>query len=470
MNDAGVKIPPVGRFEVLKHLHTRSETDQNFTFGSKLPMRILIHADSLARDPAPLLVLAGILEKKGHKVLVASRPTIHFYIRFWRPDLLVHTLPNWVGALYTKGFLSREGPRVVVIPQEGSERADETIRALYDGFLLPGIEKVIDHIFIWNRLHYDWLKDNSRFSETQLSIVGNVRLDLAKYGGSTRKRSGVVGFVGRFPTFNKYDLSDPVRGFWADRGGISEDASKRMQFSIATQLISMLTYADTMHNILKNEDLRVSLRPHHEEAMDNAGFRMLRERYGNRIEFDRSLSIYEWALRVDVIVSTSSASFAEAYLAGTPVICIDRMTGCEANLNIDEAASTGALEGEMLPTNRREFYDLLNRCLSGEVKVNKNIKFEAVMQDEYSWPYAGSALERAASAIDQLTPQGSGRRPRLPVLAGDAFYVLQGLRSPGGMKSSLGKHYNRLFHGIPEFVRGVLSAISADCNASNRPS
>jgi surface carbohydrate biosynthesis protein len=433
-------------------------------------MRILIHADSLARDPAPLLVLAGILEKKGHKVLVASRPTIHFYIKFWRPDLLVHTLPNWVGSLYSKGFLTQDGPRVVVIPQEGSERADETIRALYDGFLLPGIENVIDHIFVWNRLHYDWLGANSRFSESQLSIAGNVRLDLAKFGGSTRKRKGVVGFVGRFPAFNKYDMSDPVRGFWADRGGISEAASRATQLGVTTQLISMLTYADMIHNILKNEDIRVSLRPHHEEAMDNAGFRMLRERYGDRIEFDRSFSIYEWALSVDVIVSTSSASFAEAYLAGTPVICIDRMTGCEANLNVDEAASTGALEGEMLPSNRSEFYDLLSRCLSGEIKVNKNIKFEAVMHDEYSWPYEGSALERVASTIDQLTTKGSGRRPLLPIVAGDAFYVAQGVRSPGGMKSSLGKHYNRFFHGIPEFVKKVVSAISVNGNTSNGPS
>lgn len=426
-------------------------------------MRILIHADSLIRDPGPMLALAALLRRQGHHAVVSSRLTSHYYLKLWRPHYLIHSAPSAVGALYDRGLIAERGTRVAIIPQEGMENQDETMRAFYGGILRPGIGKCIDQVFLWNAHQYEWLRRYSSLGDERLSVIANVRLDLAKYGGSTRPRRGVVGFIGRFPTVNKYDGSHIMLHLLADVSDRPEMVRRNRLLNLNTQVASLAAYADIIHHLMRHTDHRVSLRPHHEEAADNEGFRMLKRRYGERIEIDRGLSVYDWALGVDAIVSTTSMTFAEAYLAGTPVICIDRMTESEENVDDDEALITESYTEELMPRDNVEFYQLLGRCMDGSLQPPRNEKVEAIMREEFSWPYAGSALARIADHVHAARPRCATRLPLGPAFGGDLIYFARLLRNnPFRPRLTIDKHYSRLFHGTPPFVARVIDNIAAE--------
>jgi surface carbohydrate biosynthesis protein len=426
-------------------------------------MRILLHADSLIRDPGPMLVLAELLRRRGHDAVVSSRVTTHFYLYFWRPHYLIHSAPNAVAALIAKGLIAENGPRVAIIPQEGMERQDNTMHAFYEGILQSGIEKFIDQVFLWNTHQYEWLRDNSTLGEQRLSIVANVRLDLAKYGGNVRPRHGTVGFIGRFPILNKYDGSHIMCHLLADASDLPELARHNRLLNIATQVSSLAAYAEIIHHIMRHTDYRVSLRPHHEEAADNAGFRMLKRRYGNRIEIDRGLSIYDWALGVDAIVSTTSMTFAEAYLAGTPVICLDRMTESEENVDADEASITDSYADDLMPRNEAALYQVLAQCMNGKFTLGRNEKVEAIMREEFSWPYVGSALGQIADHVHAVSASCVARIPLAPKHVVELAYLPR-IFQIGGMRPCwvVDKHYSRLFHGVPPFVTRVVENIATD--------
>lgn len=431
-------------------------------------MRILLHADSLIRDPGPMLVLAGMLRQRGHNVVVSSRLATDFYLIFWRPHYLIHSAPNAVGALYERGLITERGPRVAIIPQEGMERQDETMRAFYGGILQPGIEKRIDHMFMWNAHQFEWLRQHSKLGGDQLSVVANVRLDLAKFGGNVRPRSGVVGFLGRFPTLNKYDGSHIMRHLLADVSDRPEQVRNNRLLALNTQVASLVAYADIIHHLMRYTDYRVSLRPHHEEAADNEGFRMLKRRYGERIEIDRGLSIYDWSLGVDAIISTTSTAFAEAYLAGTPVICIDRMTASEGNIDDDEVSITESYADDLMPRDTPELLNVLKRCVAGSLRQTRNDKIDAVLSELFSWPYAGSALARVADRVHAASGQCSQRFSWSPKLGGDLIYFARLFRNnPFRPRLTIDKHYSRLFHGRPPFVKRVVDNILADTQPTN---
>ncbi len=429
-------------------------------------MRVLLHADSLIRDPAPLMVLAAILRKAGYKVVVSSRLTTFFYMRYWKPEYLVHSMPNMVAALYDKGALKKDETKVVIIPQEGMESHDDTMRAFYGGILRDEIRDVVSKIYFWNEHQRDWFIDVAKYPLEKLIVQGNARLDLAKFSGTKRIQNGVIGFIGRFPTINKYDGSSFIRHILSDQILKTELGKKNRILWFNTQVSALAAYAEIIHYIMRETDYSVSIRPHHEEALWNEGFKSLIDRYGSRIGIDRGLSIYEWSLGMDVLISTTSMTFAEAYLAETPVIGIDKLAGCSDNLDVDEAPILSSYEEMMLPNSFDEFKELLDKCVGDNFVMPQNKKVEEIMKQEFLWPYNGSVLNEVAKAISSDEVKYSKRKMRLPLFFGDLFYFVQLFRfcylKRGSFytpKLVMGKHYNRLVHGVPKYITEIVKNI-----------
>ncbi len=423
-------------------------------------MRILLHADSLIRDAAPMLVLAELLKKRGHRVIVSSRPTTHFYVKFWRPHYLVHTNPATVGSMWDKGLITPEGPIVGIIPQEGMERQEETMHAFYKNILKPGIQECIDQVFMWNSYQRDWILKACSLEKCQVSVVGNVRMDLAKFGAKERSRRGYVGFVGRFPTLNKYDGSqDFMKRLMSEQGARSDRFLRNRTNDTLKQVATVIAYGDIIHRLMRETDYKVSLRPHHEEASFNECFTMLKAKYGDRFEIDRSLSIYDWSMSVDTIISTTSNTFVEAYLAKTPVICIDHLTASAGGIDEDEIPILESYDQELLPKDSHELFETLDKCMRKEIGVRRNQKLEALMAEAFSWPYAGSALLKIVDHINN----GNRNSPDAPTiiyeLLGDLVYLSNSILVLNSLKRSVDKHYTRIARQPIGFVKRIVDSI-----------
>jgi len=430
-------------------------------------MRVLLHADSLIRDPAPMMILAAILRKAGHKVVVSSRLTTFFYLKCWKPEYLVHSMPNAVAALYDKGALKKDETKVLNNSSRRYGNHDDTMRAFYGGILRDEIRTVISKIYFWNQHQRDWFLNTAKYPTEKLVIQGNARLDLAKFSGTKRIKNGVIGFIGRFPTINKYDGSSFIRHMFSEQNLKTELGKKNRILWFNTQISALAAYAEIIHYIMRETDYSVSIRPHHEEALWNEGFKSLVDRYGSRIGIDRGLSIYEWSLGMDVLISTTSMTFAEAYLARTPVIGIDKLAGCSDNLDADEAPILSSYEEMMLPNSFDEFKELLDKCVGDNFVMPQNKMVEEIMKQEFLWPYNGSVLNEVAKAISSDEVKYSKRKMRLPLFFGDLFYFVQLFRfcylKRGSFytpKLVMGKHYNRLVHGVPKYITEIVENIT----------
>ena len=237
--------------------------------------------------------------------------------------------------------------------------------------------------------------------------------------------NGVIGFIGRFPTINKYDGSSFIRHIFSEQKFKTELGKKNRILWFNTQISALAAYAEIIHYIMRDTDYSVSIRPHHEEALWNEGFKSLKRRYGSRIIIDRGLSIYEWSLGMDVLISTTSMTFAEAYLAQTPVIGIDKLAGCSENLDADEAPILSSYEEMMLPNSYDEFKELLDKCVGDNFVMPQNKKVEEIMKQEFLWPYNGSVLNEVAKTIPSDELKNMKSKMRLPLFFGDLFYFVQ---------------------------------------------
>ncbi len=151
-------------------------------------MKILLHVFSRSRDAAMMRVLAELLRRRGHRVALASSPSIGFLIRFWRPDLLFLTNPDTLDGFVEQGLVSpNSGPLVGMFPQEGMNFADRDKERWYGRFRNPDYAAMIDRIFLWNSHEYDWLIANTALEPEQVMVAGGARMDIVRYSDSVRK-------------------------------------------------------------------------------------------------------------------------------------------------------------------------------------------------------------------------------------------------------------------------------------------
>ena len=433
--------------------------------------RVLIHADSLIRDPAYMLVLAEVLRAHGVEPLVSSRITTGFYLRTWKPHVLVHSQAHTLRGYYDHGLIDkRRGPAVIFIPQEGNNSGHSTLRRGFRGVLDEPAAQVIRRVFHFNDWHVDWFAKNSSFRRDQLIHLGNPRLDIAKFGGfgEPRSKTGVIGFVGRFPTINKYDGTSAFYHLLEDHTGHPAEWHDQTIGLVSRQIGVAHWYGQFIHWLMRETDLKVSLRPHHEERRNSDGYRRLKDRYGERIQIDHGMSIFHWARSVDAIISTTSLTSIESYLAGTPFLCVDKLALAEKSVlaDNDEASLLKIMDERFVPHGLEDFGEKIRNVCAGSLPVGVNSGMEAYLKEHFSWPYTGSLIARIADGILE-TLECSPRQPAIPALpkfAGDLFYLLRTAQF-GGRRPWIvtDKNYSPFFHPAPEFVDTIARRILAEC-------
>lgn len=437
--------------------------------------RVLLHADSLIRDPAYLLVLAELLKRRGIDAVVSSRVTTGFYLRFWKPHVLVHSQAHTVRGHFDQGLIDEaRGPLVIFVPQEGNNARDHTLHRGFRGILDEKAARFIHRIYHYNEWHVDWFAENSAFRADQLICCGNPRLDLVKFSGApdARPSTGRLGFIGRFPSINKHEgLS--VNYFLLGDFSHQSMAVQRQDLSHINRQVNVLYwYGQLVHRLLDETDFVVSMRPHHEERRKSDGYERLLKTYGReRFSLDNNLSIFHWANSLDAAIGTTSLTAVECYLAKTPFLCIDHMAETEASVlaDNDEAPMFRAMDERLMPQDPDHFMEIVDRIRNGQITVERSQFMDDYLSYHFSWPYPGSVLATITDGICEALDIAPGQPsiPYAPSVAGDLFFLYRTLQQ-GGLNPGIvtDKNYNTLFHRTPPFVQRTADNICGNGNMS----
>lgn len=395
-----------------------------------------------------MVYLSKILTKNNVLCYISCRFNFHFMARYWRPDIIIHTIPAMLASAVRKGYVD-DSVRVIIIPQEGSERAPETIRAFYRGLEDDSVIKRVSVVYLWNKYQLEWMRENLPGVAEKSVLLGNPRLEIPEVLNRRPRRGDefTVGFVGRFPSFANHRSRDSVADLWADRSEQNHEERCNVYRSTSNQVNALVFYADLMHTLLKDKRYRVSYRPHHEEHVSSPGLTNMRRRYRSRFSADNSYSVATWALGCNVIVSTSSASFAEFYICGVPFICIDNVESISISLNSDEYASVAAVGDEDKPRDFNSVLERIRAYSEGLASPRLNGKFEALLMEEYSFPFKGSIVQDICSFAQDKPRERS--KIGVPLFFGDVFYLFRLLHS-GSLTHSLNKNYFRALHRVTE--------------------
>ena len=126
-------------------------------------------------------------------------------------------------------------------------------------------------------------------------------------------------------------------------------------------------YLRTIDKLIKNTNLKISIRPHPNEKFDS--WNILKEKYGQRIDISgNDEDFLEWMKRVDKIVATPSTSIIEPLILNKPVICVDKVTGGSGLNKYFEEMLDGFLDSTVRPDNENE---LFQKIISDEIIIKK---------------------------------------------------------------------------------------------------
>ena len=425
--------------------------------------RVLIHVDSLRRDGAACITLAHILRERKLNVTVSGQETTAHYIKYWRPHLLLHTAASKIAAYHKLGIISlKNRPLIHYLPQEGRPTKPESIHLCYQPLTTTNFA-LVDHVYVWNKVHYDWLQSHSPLPENRVQIVGGYRLDMAKYGSSPnlKERPSVVGFIGRFTALSPHDGD-----YGLHLTAKTAPALRHKLPKITAQVRACMIYSYLINTLMEKTDFVVSLRPHHNEYPHSHFYSWAKERFGKRVQIDTHLSFYEWASNKLALISTASSTFAEVTLAQTPLICIDQILDHEISWSHDAGSKQvmDSFQDQRLPSSFDEILEFLDKTSRNFVPSEIEPSIGSLLQEQYMWPYEGSSLLAIADNICRSLAHSYPQQPLLPKVSGDLAYlfgVLQAYRS-GTFRQRLNYVYNDRVHGRSPFFKNLATRISRE--------
>ena len=419
--------------------------------------KVLIRAHTCRRDAAPAELLAGVLRSMGHDVIVASIRMFTNCLITWRPDAVIIFTPSVapkIRAILPKvKIIFSEGECLMVNPSDRSDYFREN-RKIYDSIDLIQMCGEAQRIpFL------EWAGDSA---ENKIKIVGNLKLDLARFLPEklkTSKKSNSIGVVGRFHTLNHYE---------ADPAFLHIVTEASVDYMI-NNVKSFLGTFQSIEAILKETDLTISIRPHPLEAMDSYNDLLSRhfspdER--KRIEVDRSIDFPSWAAKQKALISPTSASFLEASVLGVPVINLDKIYDVD-KYNRDHAQAAEEWQnGAILPKNIDELCSLLVKNISLS-NMSESIVVQLNEQSDFNCKQA--SVLRISHQIVDLLYQDKNR-----VLFGLPKWLVL-LRDEVSFKRIMKRNplhanfnYKSGYHPIPEHFKPMIDTILKDDSLENK--
>ena len=433
-----------------------------------MSMRVLVHADSLRRDAAAAIVLCELLRRRGLRAITSGQLTTPFYLKHWRPDLLFHTSPYKIADYIRRGVIRLDArPKIHLLPQEGRVTGPEAMSMVY-GSNMDVLGRAIDRYYLWNQANSDWLSSERAIPQDRLRVLGAYRLDLVKYGRAPdlKHRPPVIGFVGRFTSMNAHDHRSP--GFYAIAKPTEPEGRAADAEMVRRQRLGLAFYGDIIKALVTGTDCRISVRPHHNESPRGDAYRWLKDRYGDRIEIDSSLSFYDWAVDKAVLVSVTSSTVAEAYLARTPILCIDRLAGLADQMPAQWQSLYESYGIDACPESMDELVSTIGRIIENFEPARRSAYMDDMLARDSMWPVEGSYLatiaEDIAASLDGTGKAATARGIPGAAVFGHGWYLAKVLDETVRKRRRARLHYDYdgWIHGRPAYLRAVADRIVAD--------
>ena len=303
--------------------------------------RILVRAFTARRDVMTFKVIEKILEGYGCEVIVSSLRSFDLFVKLWKPHAIIFN---------TQGeslHLKKQSPesKIIFVPGEGMEIGDPySIPSLYNNTFGPEYLESTDLIFLWSHYSNNECKEKIKnYSHEKFIVSGNPKLDLVKFNKFKKKKNKIkyVGISCRFSTINHHEGIPVLRPLLPGR-----PFANNIVFS---QIFSFHSMMKIIEKILVETKLKVSLRPHPNEAVEPYFEYVIPhfKKYEDRININYSLCLVEWLKEIDIMLTTTSTSIYEAALINVPIICIGKL-------------SPSAVYAEKEAVQSKEFLDSLN--------------------------------------------------------------------------------------------------------------
>jgi len=343
--------------------------------------RVVIRAFTLRRDVGAAIILAQVLEAKDCAVLVACSRNFTDILTNWRPHAVIINTNSQIR------IVKRIAPEALLICLHGEGAQDKDTSYVKAFGADPEIYEQLDRVLIWGRRVRPWFDEflPGYSHDEEVHLCGNPRFDLIKFNpamtdGSIRREG--IGVTGRFHQLNYFDGRPTIYALMKEEN--LEPVVKQAEgFALVAKTLRFLSTAT---------DARISIRPHPMEAPE--GYEHIRKHISNRIEVDQSLDFVDWAVWQKVIIMPSSTSFLEAYLLGTPLINISRIT--DGSGRADEPLAAMSMTLALLPGS----FDELLTMLNGELPEPRRIdEIDHQLDHVHDWFFEGSAVLRCANVI-----------------------------------------------------------------------
>ena len=370
--------------------------------------RVLLFNDNAKRDLLGIRLLENAFNRRGIKTSICHPQNARIKLRQFRPHAFVaargdHAVAREASAL----------SRVYVVAGEGAQQTKETMLSVFMGRGYWKLDSVdwISRCYLWSDQTREWLMETGIFSEKQLQVVGNPRLDLYR---DIRLAQALSKEEGPFRLGVAFSAKSTSTYYGHPRYAQSyHDMHREMTFPIAQpgRHFEDIVWRD--HAILRNmmRSLRaylesstgeIWLRPSPFESPNEYTF--LEKIYPGRVKVLPNQTLPEFLYGVDAVLTCWSTVGIEALLLDKPVISIAGLIDQEHLFrHISPKASGFETFAQFYhrPTTEAALLEMLQqasqRCLPASSRLPAEVN--QLLQALYAWPGEESACELIAEDI-----------------------------------------------------------------------
>ena len=393
-------------------------------------LRVLLFNDNAKRDLLGLRLLEIALQKRGVRTQLCNPMNAKIKLRSFRPHAFIAARGDAKIARDASGAC-----KVYVVPGEGGQQTKETILSVFMGRGYWRLDAVdwISRCYLWNDSTREWLLETGMFSNDQLMVVGNTRLDIYRTPAllrSIREDSGGgfrlgVAFSAKststyagHPRFAQvyYDMHRDMTFPITAEGGHFEDVVWR-DHAILRRMMRNIRY------YLETTDGQLWLRPSPFESPRE--YRFLEQLYPGRVRVWPNQTLPEFLSGVDALLTCWSTTGLEALLLGIPIISIAETIDQERLFQHISARASGFetyTPFYHMPRSEEELFTLIDRAREKKLGMSPRPDEEVsrLLHEIYNWPGATPTADLIADDLigdlaGQSESDNSAWRESLPL-------------------------------------------------------
>lgn len=368
--------------------------------------KILILVDNSRRDLLPSLLLKKYFENNNCKVDLCNKRNYKIKIREFIPDAFLASRGDMA-------FLSDISKvcKLYVIPAEGARLTPETMKSVFlgrihngkqydmNGDIIEGFD-FISKVYLWGDRTKRFLLSTKMFTEEQLEVSGNGRLDVYRnkliedkklvssdftlgIAFSIKSMSSFEGNVNYLKIIHSlFDKSKSGKFPMVPEGRHYEDYVWR-DFAIARKMMEIIL------NVMHTTNYKIKFRIGPFENLDD--YKFLQDLFPERIIIqDPSEQLIDYLSQIDLMLTCWSSTGLEAALMDVPVVAIPYLIDKNHLFEHIAAEANGFdtfLKIYYTPESIKEVMNLIEKANSKELPTVPDEEFyNNFISDVYNWP------------------------------------------------------------------------------------